>query len=93
MQLVVPVVQIKGNLVKSGYSGPEKYIIIATPLLLRFGPKYALLGSKLVRKQICLYGIFPVRQLNAIATPFINAMVAFGAYEIDSGNWDCVEMI
>ena len=28
----------KGNLVKSGYSGPEKYII-ATPLLLRFGPK------------------------------------------------------
>ena len=32
-RLVVPVVQIKGNLVKSGYSGPEKYII-ATLLLL-----------------------------------------------------------
>ena len=33
MQLVVPVVQVEGNLVKSGYFGPEKYII-ATPLLL-----------------------------------------------------------
>ena len=38
-------------------------------------PCWAMLGSKLVRKQICLYGIFPVRQLNAIATPFINAIV------------------
>ena len=44
------------------------------PLLLRFGPKYTLLGSKLVRKQICLSGIFPARQLNAIVTPSNNAM-------------------
>ena len=35
VQLGVPVVQIKGNLMKSGNSGP----IIVTPLLLRFGPK------------------------------------------------------
>ena len=28
----------KGNLITSGYSGPEK-CVIATPLLLRFGPK------------------------------------------------------
>ena len=27
MQLVVPVVQVKGNLIKSGHFGPEKYII------------------------------------------------------------------
>ena len=37
-----------------------------------------LLGSKLVRKQICLYGIFPARQLNAIVTPFVNAISTLG---------------
>ena len=62
MQLVVPVAQVKGNLVQSGYFGSGKI--------------YYLSCSKLVREQIALSGIFPAQQQNAMITPFtINAMV------------------
>ena len=61
MQLVVPVVQVKGNLVKSGYFGPEKYII-ATPVLLP-------MDLKLESKFDCP-GVFRPSNKNAIVTPF-----------------------
>ena len=72
MQLVVLVGQVGGNLLKAGRFRPDNSII-ASPLFLQFGLKKTLSGSKLVRKQIGLYGIFPVRQQNTIATPFIHA--------------------
>ena len=74
MQLVVPVVQINGHLVNSGYSGPEKYFI-ATPLLLQLDLSRPCWAQNLLESKFACAGIFPVRQLNAIATPFINAMV------------------
>ena len=33
MQLVGPVVQVKGHVVKSGYFEPEKYILVTLSLL------------------------------------------------------------
>ena len=49
--------QIKGNRVTSGYSGPEKYIIV-TPLLLRFGPSRPCWAQNLLESKFDCTGFF-----------------------------------
>ena len=78
MQLIVPVVQVEGNLLKSRYFRADS-IILATPDSCRWNLLYTYIhifpGSELVGKQLQSSGLFFRLGNNVLLPPFINGMV------------------